>query len=799
MSFSKIISVKNEENAENYKIYKNQKKPKNNELYKDDIFPPNDNSLLGKNSNGEFLDANEGNCKMIHNQEIEWKRISDIIPKPVIFENVIDINNLRFGRISYIYFYSVLSALSQFPSIFSKIIITKEYNPSGFYKLLLFIDGEFQIVYIDDYFPCIKNTNILYFIKPLNFEFWALLIEKAWAKINGGYQNIINSWPIDFFRALTGSSCVELIHEELNSEELFNELYYADKNYGFCISLSNSNKEVVKKGLLNYHMYILVECEKIEMGKNLYLHLCKFKDPTGESNWIGDWNEKSELWNEKIRKKINKNKLNLKKGEFWICIQDIKKYFIRSDLCHMIYDGFTKNFEFKNEELLTPKVFNIYLQEEGKVSLSIYEKNWHYHRELRNILHPTSLIIAEYDTKNNLIKKIYSNYESNNDVEITKNLQKGYYLVWAYKTNDVNEKIIANEMKIKFCSDAKISIKYMGNDDNFKLIKNIIYKSIKEKNTNKIKKNEIFYSTENSFEKSGLGYKLCINPLDKSYQEWKVNTEKLEGYILFPPYNNKTNFDINIGYNDYKIILGIKKQKIGDHWFNLIVEVTQYYKKVKKHSSYSENSPDVDLFFSKDNKNFQIIKENPTFSYEELKQVKKHPSFDHWQIFLEKYKKKYPFIVNELNKLNPLDNEKLDLIEIEADNNIYIGEADYVIRNGRGGMIFGKEGTYYVGYWDNGRQSNRGKVFDSKNNLLYDGEYKKGLKDGIGVYYYPSGEKYEGKFVNGVKDGKGIFYWKDGSKWEGYFKNDEMNGEGIFYNGDESYGVVYKNGEMIEN
>ena len=166
---------------------------------------------------------------------------------------------------------------------------------------------------------------------------------------------------------------------------------------------------------------------------------------------------------------------------------------------------------------------------------------------------------------------------------------------------------------------------------------------------------------------------------------------------------------------------------------------------------------------------------------------------------MEKYKKKYPFIVNELNKLNPLDNEKLDLIEIETDNNIYIGEADYVIRNGRGGMIFGKEGTYYVGYWDNGRQSNRGKVFDSKNNLLYDGEYKKGLKEGIGVYYYPSGEKYEGKFVNGVKDGKGIFYWKDGSKWEGYFKNDEMNGEGIFYNGDESYGVVYKNGELIEN
>ena len=784
------------EESLDFKIFKNQKNPKINEQWKDDIFPPNDNSLLGRNSRGEYIDSNEGKYKMIHNDEIEWKRISEIIPKPVIYEDIMNINNIRFGRLSYIYFYSVLSALSQFPSLFNKIILTKEYNPNGLYKLLLFIDGEFQIIYIDDFFPCIKNSNVLYFIKPSNFEIWSILIEKAWAKVNGGYQNIINSWPVDLFRALTGASCEEFIHDELTSDELFNELNYSDKNYGFCISLSN-NRDVVKKGLLNYHMYILIETEKVDMGKNLYLYLCKFRDPTGESNWIGNWNEKSELWNEKIRKKINKSKLNLKKGEFWICIEDVKKYFIRSDICHMIYDGFSKTFEFKDKEIMTPKIFNFYLQEEGMVSISIYEKNWQFHRELRYISHPTSLIIAEYDIKNNSIKNIISKYESNNAVEITKNLQKGYYLVWAYKTNDIDEKIICDEMKIRFCSDSKLSIKFKGNDDNFHLIKNIIYKHIKEKNKNKIKNNEIFYETENSFLKSGLGYKLCINPLDNVYQEWIVDSSKIEGYILLSPYNKK-NFDLAIGYKDYKIILGIKKQKFDEHWFNLNVEVIQNENSTKKELTNFEKNPDINSFFSKDNKYFLIINENPTFSYEEMKKKPKFPSFDHWQLFLEKYKKKYPFIINELQKLKPLDNEKLDLIEIEKDNNIYIGEADYIIRNGRGGMIFKDEGTYYVGYWDNGRQYKKGKVFDRKNNLLYDGEYKNGVKEGIGVYYYQSGEKYEGKFVNGVKEGKGIFYWKNGNKWEGYFKNDKMNGEGIFYDGEESFSAIYKNGELMD-
>ena len=114
-------------------------------------------------------------------------------------------------------------------------------------------------------------------------------------------------------------------------------------------------------------------------------------------------------------------------------------------------------------------------------------------------------------------------------------------------------------------------------------------------------------------------------------------------------------------------------------------------------------------------------------------------------------------------------------------------------------MIFNNDCIIYIVYWDNGRQFKKGKLFDFNNNLIYDGEYKKGLKDGNGVYYYSNGEKYEGKFCEGVREGKGIFYWKDGTKWEGYFKNDEMNGEGIFYDGKDSYNAVYKNGELIEN
>lgn len=191
----------------------------------DEDFPPHEYSLMGKSKDGVFLDPVESRHKIIKDSEIEWKRISDIVAKPVIYEDIINMDSIKYGRISLNYFYSVLSELAnKYPSIFTKIILTKDYNPNGKYEVKLYIDGEFKIITIDDYFPCIKGTNVYYFTRPSNFEIWPLLIEKAWAKVNGGYLNILNLWAGDIFKALTGFSFDELIHPQLNKEELFNEI-----------------------------------------------------------------------------------------------------------------------------------------------------------------------------------------------------------------------------------------------------------------------------------------------------------------------------------------------------------------------------------------------------------------------------------------------------------------------------------------------------------------------------------------------------------------------------------------------
>ena len=763
----------------------------------DEEFPPHEYSLMGKSKEGTYLDPVESRHKIFKESEVEWKRIADIVPKPVIFEGAISMEFVKLGRVSLNYFYTVLSALvDNCPSIFSKIILTKDYNPDGMYQINLYIDGAFNTITIDDYFPCLRGTNVYFFTRPSNFQIWPLLIEKAWAKVNGGYLNILNLWPGDLFKALTGFSFDELVHPQLTKEELFNELNNIIENKGIGFCLTNNNKEVEEKGLFNYHTYILQDTEKVEVNKDNFIYLIKLKDAEYETtNWSGDFSPKSNLWNDNLKSKINQSKLELKDDELWISLDDFHKLFIRTDDCHMLTDGFVSYFQFEGKQIKSPKVFNLNVLEDGFVSVSILEKNWHYHRELRNISHPTSLIIAEYDPSNKTIKNVYSKYENNEDLELTKKLKKGFYIVWAYKTNDPNEKVIPEEVNVKFLTLSKSKVELVGDDLNFDLVRNIIYQRIKELKKDEIKKDDFSYDVSNSFDKSGIGYQMVINPLKEIYQVWKVDSSATHGFLILPPHENPS-LELPVGYEDYEIILGIKRYKYGKHCLNLGIEIIVF--RGTKESLKVRPKANLDKFFSKEENITQEIKDT-TCSSNEIKKIEKYPTLNHWELFLEKYKNKYPLITEELSKLQPLTEEPFDLNIIRRNQNVYLGEADYGIRFGRGAYIFGKEGTTYIGYWDNGLQFVKGKVFDKNNKLVFEGEYKKGNREGKGVYNYEGGEQYDGMFVNGLREGKGVFTWSDGLKWEGIFKNDDLNGEGVFHDGKKSFKATFKDGDLVDN
>ena len=56
---------------------------------------------------------------------------------------------------------------------------------------------------------------------------------------------------------------------------------------------------------------------------------------------------------------------------------------------------------------------------------------------------------------------------------------------------------------------------------------------------------------------------------------------------------------------------------------------------------------------------------------------------------------------------------------------------------------------------------------ETPNGATFEGQFNKGLPNGLGVMKFPDGSKYEGEFMQGWFHGHGMFIAGDGSKFEG--------------------------------
>ena len=797
------------------KVYKNQTPPSKTSPFTDDLFPPNSNSILAKDIHGNYIDETDGprRATYFNLDEIEWKRASEIFPHPLLFEGTINVDDIRQGKIGNCYFLSALAALCEFPSLISQLFITKDISPTGCYQVILFIDGEYQIVFLDDYFPVLKGTNVLYFAKPNSFELWVLLLEKAWAKINGGYANIISGWPSDVFRAVTGFACEQLTHRDNTIERLWSIIRTVDTNYGIiCVSTRNDDI-VTQMGLVQNHAYTLIDTEEVKDKDGNCIRLCLLRNPWGYKEWIGDWSEDSLLWSNDIKNQIefynsNNNSNNIK-GSFWICIEDIMRYFLRTDICQIVYGSRLRFFDYTPHDLQYPQVLNVYLPEKGILSVSVIEKNWRYNRKLKDVAHPTSLIIAEYDPLNKTITRSYADYDCYQDAEKSRILNKGYYIIWFYKAYDLCHEPKPEFVRVKIACDVDnyTVVKINTPDKDFHIIREIIAQCIKHNNninsSNSSNSSDMFYDISNPFNKSGIAYRIAINPLSNRCQKWYNDASKIENITLLPPYTSSSSssshsFEFWVPPKGYGLILGIQNDQYGTHWFNI-------ESKVETYECDDEYEPDgvikvnFDTFCKGD---IHLLKPECDFitsSFDVLSTVVKYPTVDHNAVWINNLTNKYPFIMNSINELKPVEKEYLlNWVVLMKKNGMYVGQASYTTREGRGGFYYSDDGTMWVGYWEGNNKGKYGKMISKDGKVMYEGEYKNGKRNGYGRMNFNSGEWYEGEFKDGKREGKGVFHWDKECYWEGMFKENEMNGMGVYHEGRDSWEVGYDNGRLIE-
>ena len=164
---------------------------------------------------------------------------------------------------------------------------TTTYNAIGYYEIVLFIDGQWQIVIVDDHFPYNTNLGRFAFAHSTNHTIWLMLLEKAWAKVNGGYSNIIGGSNRDPLEALTSfpSQVIEL-EKENEFEQLYQKVEIA-LNKGSIITIGTlERKESVKKlNLSAPHCYSIIG---VNCWKEKIIYLFVLIDPRGQTDYCID-------------------------------------------------------------------------------------------------------------------------------------------------------------------------------------------------------------------------------------------------------------------------------------------------------------------------------------------------------------------------------------------------------------------------------------------------------------------------------------------------------------------------------
>lgn len=197
---------------------------------------------------------------------IDYKSISEMNINFKIFENKIDCTNIEQGLLGTCYFLAAISTISNYGQLLYQLFPKEKINPEGFYEICLYHKGRWVKVLVDDYFPFIKNTNKFLWAHPINNCLYSCFLEKAYAKINGSYNDINGGYLSPAFEALTGFECFEVKkREKLSVEKTYDikdevyEYFYKKIRDGYLfscqtwghayslISLRKENKEIIFK------------------------------------------------------------------------------------------------------------------------------------------------------------------------------------------------------------------------------------------------------------------------------------------------------------------------------------------------------------------------------------------------------------------------------------------------------------------------------------------------------------------------------------------------------------------------
>ncbi|KAJ6217667.1 hypothetical protein RDWZM_008824 [Blomia tropicalis] len=274
-----------------------------------------------------------------------WKQFSNcILIRPNPFSS-----DIVQGLLGNCWFLSALALIAERSELLEKILLTtsQEFEKTKRATIRLFKQGRWHSVIVDNLLPVNKFGKLI-FSQAKREQLFVPLIEKALAKLNGGYEALRGGLTSEGMTTLTGfpceivwlpnKQCIDNAHLKngIVAIEQKEELWIKIVSYfttGFLIGASCgrcsntiSFTEYRSIGLLEEHAYSV-----LDVYSKSDLRLIKLRNPWGTMVWKGDWSDTSLTWNDNLRKELIPE--GAEEGIFWISFDDFCRYFEMIIVC----------------------------------------------------------------------------------------------------------------------------------------------------------------------------------------------------------------------------------------------------------------------------------------------------------------------------------------------------------------------------------------------------------------------------------------------------------------------------------
>lgn len=311
-------------------------------LFEDDLFTPDDSSLYYSKR------APDG---------IVWLRPHQVYESPEFISDDISRTDMNQGNIGNCWFIAGVVGIMQSPQLLAKVVPSDQSfsdNYTGMFHFRFWLHGDWVDVVVDDMLPFWQETGKLVYASNTGRpnEMWAPLLEKAYAKMYGNYENLEAGLTTDALIDMSGGLKEDFNLKKLSDSELeglwqiLYQGYHKNSIMGCSINADPNVREArMANGLVQGHAYTITKLVVLSSYDDT--RLLRIRNPWGNSvEWKGNWSDNSRDWGNVSEEEMEEVEyVEGSDGEFWMSFEDFLSNWDSVEICHLSADSFGDQIE----------------------------------------------------------------------------------------------------------------------------------------------------------------------------------------------------------------------------------------------------------------------------------------------------------------------------------------------------------------------------------------------------------------------------------------------------------------------